>query len=488
MKRRAFMKTMGQAAAAVSLPQLWSSCQPTNQPHPNILWIAVEDLSPLMSCYGYDINPTPHLDQMAENGVLFTNTYMPAPVCSACRSALITGMMQTILGTHNHHSSRSQETAIHLPEGVKTLPELFRQAGYFTFNQGKDDYNFWYDRGSLYSGEYTTHALYGKSGKRDVGWKDRLPDQPFFGQIQLSGGKHIYQKDFKERVRNPVDRRSFDLPPYYPDHPLVREDWAQHLDSVQITDDEIGQILEDLRRDALLENTVVFFFSDHGMRLWRHKQFCYDSGLHVPFIVSWPGNPRKLGGAGTIRQDLINGIDLAATSLALAGIGIPDHMESRALFARGFEPREFVISARDRCDYTIDRIRTVRTERFRYIRNLLTDRPYMQPNYRDAWEITQTMRTLHAEGRLNAVQDRFWSEERPSEEFYDLQKDPHEIDNLAGRPDVASELERHREILNEWIRATDDKGQYPEDASNLKYMFDWWGDKCVNPEYDRFKK
>jgi hypothetical protein len=112
----------------------------------------------------------------------------------------------------------------------------------------------------------------------------------------------------------------------------------------------------------------------------------------------------------------------------------------------------------------------------------------MQPNYRDAWEITQTMRTLHAEGRLNAVQDRFWSEERPSEEFYDLQKDPHEIDNLAGRPDVASELDRHREILNEWIRATDDKGQYPEDASNLKYMFDWWGDKCVNPEYDRFKK
>ena len=488
MKRRAFVKTMGQAAAAVSLPQFWSACQSTNKQQPNILWIAVEDVSPLMSCYGYDINSTPNLDRMAENGVLFLNTFMPAPVCSPCRSALITGVMQTSLGTHNHHSSRSKETAIHLPDNVKALPELFRQAGYFTFNQGKDDYNFWYDRDSLYAGEYTTHALYGKSGKRNIGWKDRQPDQPFFGQIQLSGGKHIYRKNFKERVRNPVNRHAFDLSPYYPDHPLTREDWAQHLDSIQITDDEVGKILEHLRADGLLENTIIFFFSDHGMRLWRHKQFCYDSGLHVPFIMSWPGNPQKLGGKGTIREDLVNGLDIAATSLALAGIEIPDYMESRDLFARGFKPREHVISARDRCDFTIDRIRTVRTKRFRYIRNFFSDRPYMQPNYRDTWELTQIMRKLHAEGRLDAIQDRFWSDDRPGEELYDLQNDPHEIENLAGDPKYADELKRHRIILDHWIRKTDDKGQYPEDIANLKYMFDWWGEKCVNPEYDRFRK
>jgi arylsulfatase A-like enzyme len=269
---------------------------------------------------------------------------------------------------------------------------------------------------------------------------------------------------------------------------MVREDWAQHLDSAWITDDEVGDILEHLRTDGLLENTVVFFFSDHGMRLWRHKQFCYDGGLHVPFIMSWPGNPQKLGGEGSLREDLVSGLDIAATSLALADIEIPDTMESRDLFARGFEPRECVISARDRCDYTIDRIRTIRTKRFRYIRNFLTDRPYMQPNYRDAWEITQTMRKLHAEGGLDVIQDRFWSDERPLEELYDLQNDPHEIDNLAGRPEFVPELERHRNILEHWIRETDDKGQYPEDAANLKYMFDWWGDKCVNPEYDRFRK
>jgi arylsulfatase A-like enzyme len=285
-----------------------------------------------------------------------------------------------------------------------------------------------------------------------------------------------------------VNRQAFDLPPYYPDHPAVREDWAQHIDSAQITDDEVGEIVESLRADGLLENTVIFFFSDHGMRLWRHKQFCYDSGLHVPFIMSWPGNPGKLGGEGKIREDLINGIDIAATSLALAGIEIPAYMESRDLFARELTPREYVISARDRCDYTIDRIRTVRTKRFRYIRNFLLDRPYMQPNYRDAWEITQAMRQLHAQGQLDVIQDRFWSEKRPPEELYDLQNDPHEIDNLADRPEFEDELVRHRKILENWIRETDDKGQYPEDTANLKHMFDWWGEKCVNPEYDRFRK
>lgn len=482
------MKTMGQAAAAASLPKLWSGCRSKVEQPPNILWIYIEDLSPLMSCYGYDISPTPNLDRMAGNGVLFSNTFMPAPVCSACRSALITGTMQTTLGLHNHHSSRSEETAIQLPGHVKTLPELFRQAGYFTFNAGKDDYNFWYDREALYAGEYTTHKLYGKSGNRDTGWNDRQPGQPFFGQIQLAGGKHVYRKDFQDRVKEPVSRDALELPPYYPDHPQVREDWARHVDSAKVTDDEIGEILARLGADGLLENTAVFVFSDHGMRLWRHKQFCYDGGLHVPFVLSWPGNPQRLGGQGRVRDDLVSGLDIAATSLALAGIEIPGHMESRDLFARGFKPREFVISARDRCDYTIDRIRTVRTEHFRYIRNFFPDRPYMQPNYRDAWEITETMRRLHAEGRLDAVQDRFWSDERPEEEFYDLRNDPHEINNLAGNPEFTDELKRHRLILEQWIRETDDKGQYREDAPNLKYMFDFWGDKCVNPEYEQFRK
>lgn len=487
MKRRTFIKTIGGASAAVFLPPLITGCRGKPNQRPNILWIVAEDISPLMSCYGYDANQTPHLDRLAKNGVRFTNTFMPAPVCSPCRSALITGMMPTTTGVHNHHSSRTEETAIRLPDDIKTLPELFREAGYFTFNHGKDDYNFWYDRENLYSGDFTTHKLYGKSGKA-IDWNGRKSGQPFFGQIQLSGGKHIYNENFKNMVTAPIERNAFELPPYYPDHPMIREDWAQHLDSIQITDDEVGKIIERLRRDGRLENTVVFFFSDHGLRLWRHKQFCYDSGLHVPLIMSWAGNPEHLGVPGTVREDLVSGLDLTATSLALAGISIPRYMECRDLFAKDFQPREYVISSRDRCDFTIDRIRSVRTKQFRYIRNFFPDRPYMQPNYRDEWDITKLMRKLHAEGKLDAVQDRFWSEERPAEELYDLKNDPHEIHNLAENPSYSSELQRHRNILVHWIEETDDKGRYPEDEPNLKYMFDWWGEKCVNPEYDIFKK
>jgi arylsulfatase A-like enzyme len=404
---------------------------------------------------------------------------------------MLTGMMQTSSGTHNHHSSRTEETAIHLPVHVRTLPELFKESGYFTFNQGKDDYNFWYDREDLYSGEYTTHPLYGKSGGREIGWKDRQPGQPFFGQIQLSGGKEIYAEAFKSRVRNPIDRAVLELPPYYPDVPEVREDWAQHFDSIQLTDDKVGGILAGLREDGLLDNTVVIFFSDHGMRLWRHKQFCYDSGLHVPVIMSCAGDSARVGGAGVVRSDLVNGLDIAATSLALAGIPIPTSMESRDLFAPGFQPRDHVISARDRCDYTIDRIRTVRTERFRYIRNFFPDRPYMQPNYRDEWEITQLMRRLHARGELNPVEDRFWSKERPSEELYDLENDPHEIHDLAHEPRYRDVLAQHRGLLTRWIDETDDRGRYPEDSPNLKYMLDIWRDRGVepvNPEYDHLKR
>ena len=492
MNRRDFLKTSGSTTAAVAfssvLSQFYFGCS-KSKPRPNILWIAVEDISPFLNCYGYN-NDTPNLDRLAEGGVRFSNMFMPAPVCSPCRSALIAGMMQTTLGTHNHHSSRTEETAIHLPNHIRILPELFRKAGYFTFNQGKDDYNFWYDREDLYTGAYTTHPLYGKSGKREVGWKDRQKDQPFFGQIQLSGGKEIYSQKFMERVRNPINRNAFDLPPYYPDVPEIREDWARHFDSIQLTDDRVGEIIKQLREDGLLENTVIIFFSDHGMRLWRHKQFCYDSGLHVPFIMNWAGNPERLGGAGIVREDLVNGLDIAATCLALAGIPIPKYMESRDLLTRSFEPRDYVISARDRCDYTIDRIRSVRTKRYRYIRNFFPDRSYMQPNYRDEWEITKLMRKLHAEGKLNAVQDRFWSDERPSEELYDLEKDPHEINNLAFDHDYRDVLIKHRKILTQWIYETDDKGQYPEDSANLKYMLDIWrerGVEPVNPEYDHLR-
>lgn len=485
LSRRNFLTQLASVSLAPALSSFPAAGKTINSP-PNILWIAVEDISPFIGCYNFDID-TPDIDSLAGNGVVFSNAFMPAPVCSACRSGLITGVMPTTIGVHNHHASRTEETAIHLPPGLQTLPELFREKGYFTFNQGKDDYNFWYNREDLYSGTYVTHPLYGKSGDRVTGWQQAAKGQPFFGQIQLYGNKHIYGKSFKEKVSQPVDRNSFSLPPYYPDNPAIREDWGQHLDCIKITDEEVGLIMQNLEKDNLLDNTIIFFFSDHGMRLWRHKQFLYDTGVQVPFIIRFPGSSGPRG----VRNDLISGLDITATSLALAGLEVPSYMESRNLFASDYRQREYVVSVRDRCDYTIDRIRSVRTKKFRYIRNFFPDRPYMQPNYRDEWEITTLMRELHLQGKLDPVQDRFWGDDRPSEELYDIENDPHSINNLWLDPEYREVLLQHRQYLTEWICATGDQGQYPEDSGNLKYIYDFWinkGVEPVNPEYNQFKK
>lgn len=441
-------------------------------PRPNILWIYVEDMNDWMGCYGDTIVKTPSIDSLAAAGVRFDRAYMPAGVCSATRSALITATMQTTLGIHNHRSSRDNSSGkfpmlgmIHLPREVRTLPELFREAGYYTYNKGKDDYNFVYNRSDLYS--------------KTNDWNGRKDGQPFFGQIQLRGGKNKPVKT--------IDPSRVPIPPYYPDTPIIRREIAHHYDCVIKTDQEVGAIINRLKKDGLFENTAIFFFTDHGMRLLRHKQFVYEEGVRVPLIVHWPG-AKTTAAPGTSRKDLVSGIDISVTSLALAGIRIPPHMEGRNFFAPDYKPRSFVISARDRCDYTIERIRAVRTERFRYLKNFLTDRPWMQPQYRDGRDYTKELKMLYAQGKLNPVQARFMGPEKPSEELYDHSVDPHEINNLASNPEYSDALAAHRKILDEWMDRTDDKGQYPESAEGLAQVYFRWHTTCVNPEYKPVQK
>ena len=314
--------------------------------------------------------------------------------------------MQTTFGLHQHRSSRSPAAPIHLPEGVRTLPELLREAGWFCFNHGKDDYNFVYDRAALYDGEFkgTTNGakpkrgFYGASGKR-IRWTEREEGQPFFGQIQLRGGKWWGAlRDGKKEVEDPTDPAEIEVPPYYPDLPSIRQAFAWHHDTARITDDEVGALLGELERDGLLKETVVFFFSDHGMNnSLRHKQFCYEGGLHVPLIARVPEKWRRAS-PGEARNGLVSLLDVTATTLAFAGLERPEWYEGRDLFSREAteSPRPMVFSARDRCDYTIDCIRSVRDERYRYIRNLLPDRPWMQPQYRDNWPMVRELRVLTA--------------------------------------------------------------------------------------------
>jgi len=442
---------------------------------PNIVWIFVEDTNPWMGCYGDKTVPTPNIDSIAARGVRFDRAYMPAGVCSPTRSAIALGAMQTSLGVHNHTSSRKRvpEDVIYLPEGVKTVYELMREAGYYvTSTQGKNDFNFVFRMSDLY--DDVVRKNWGFS--RDQ-WAQRPEGKPFFAQIQLAGDKNTGQyAGAPPGTKGPfTDLSKMQVAPYYPDHPVIRRAYAHHHDTIRQTDDEVGEILDALRADGLLENTAVFFFSDHGMRVPRHKQFLYEGGIRVPLIVAGPGLP-----SGQAR-----GMDITVTTLALAGVKRRAWMEGRDLFAPDYEPQEYVVAARDRCDFTIDRIRAVITKQFKYIRNFMTDRPLMQPQYRDGHDYFEVGRELYKAGKLNAVRSFIWSPTRVPEEFYDLEHDPHETNNLANDPAHAAELARHRKLLEDWIKATDDKGQYPESIDGLRGVLTLWDKQAVNPEYDK---
>jgi arylsulfatase A-like enzyme len=465
-----------QLAAQIEIPQ--ADRLPTDNSRPNILWVYLEDTNAWMSCYGDEVVETPHIDALAARGVRFERAYMTAGVCTPTRSANITGMYQTTIGAHNHYSSFQEWRGIVSDEwdpnylGVRTIPEIFQLAGYYTFNQGKLHYNFVYDVDDLY--DHHGAKMKFQDAKEGTEWSGRENGQPFFGQIQLIGGKCGY-------APKTVDPADVPVPPYYPDHPVYREQIAHHYDTILEMDRQLGEIIQALKRDGLYESTIVVFFSDHGMHLPRHKQFLYEGGIRVPLIIAGPGVPE-----GKIREDLVLGIDLGATALAMAGVKIPPHLQGRNIFAEDYH-RTYVVAARDRCDYTIDKIRAVTTQRYKYIRNFLTDRPYLQPNYRDGTDFMRVLKELYANGDLDLVQAWFVSDERPAEELYDLEKDPHETQNLVHDPRYAQTLGVLRKILADWIVETGDQGQFPESDAALQAVLKRWGDKAVNKEYDRVR-
>jgi len=439
----------------------------TQNDRPNVLWIFVEDMNDWLGCYGDPLVKTPNIDALAARGTRFTRAYMPAGVCSPTRSAVITGCWQTTTGTHNHRSSRNSDR-IELPNGVRPMPTMLREQGFYTFNYGKTDYNFAHHPENLYDW-HKPNMNFDRIGSVSKLWQPAIAqNKNFFGQIQLRGGKN--------RTPAKMDRNKVTIPPYYPDVPLVREEIAHHYDVIEKTDREVGKIIAALKKDNLLDKTVVFFFSDHGYRMHRHKQFLYEGGVKVPCIIAGPHVQKG------VREDPISGIDLAATTMTYLGLPTPPKMQSMNVFSDDYD-RYYVVSARDRCDYTIDKIRAVTTKRYKYIRNYLTDRPYMQPHYRDPRPVTKLMRHMAESGQLNAVQMQFYGNERPAEEFYDLQQDPHQIHNLASDDAAKKELARHREMLATWIRTTGDRGQQPESELGLRAVLERWGEKCVNPEF-----
>lgn len=456
---------------------------------PNILWLFIDDQDPRYGCYGEKLVHTPNIDALASEGVRFERAYVPVPVCAPCRSALITGSYPIRLGTHNMRSGRDPIAPIYLPDGFETLPEVFRNAGYATFNHGKDDYNFAYDRSELYPvgtvpGMVNAVSWKGLRGAGD--WSEVPRDTPFFAQIQPPGGKMT--RGTAERLGEigvaPVDPADVTVPPQYPDIPEVRSQIADHLNTMQQTDYEVGKILDRLKADGLWENTVIFLFSDHGSDMPRSKGFCYEEGLRVPLIIAAPGMNDTVK-PGTVRTDLTSLMDVAATSLALAGLEIPGDMDAKNLFADDYR-RNYIYASRDRWSMAIDRIRAVRGDRYSYIRNFMTDRPLMQWYYRPNLPAYQKIEAMYKAGELTPGQALPYGP-RPAEELYDMDNDPHQVVNLADDPEHKAGLEEMRSVLAQWICDTGDKGQYPESRAALQAVMNHMGDyvgEARSPEFD----
>jgi len=451
ISRREFMAL----TATTALLGRFAVAMPPAQ-RPNILWILAEDASPHIGCYGERSIKTPNLDTLAAQGVRFENAFVTCPVCSPARSALVTGLYQTTLGAHNHRSQgdtgKAKASPQHfqsfvLPAAVPMISELFRKAGYYTSNgtyksgqaqltPGKTDYSF-INPSPPYDGS---------------DWKDCPPGRPFFSQIQLGGGKSRSDKS-SDNIGE------FVLPPYYPEHKVIRDDWKTYLNSWRKQDREVGEIIQELKKAGKLDNTVIFFLTDHGISHLRGKQFLYEEGVRVPLIIRFPDGRY----ANTVRHDLTLHIDLAPTSLALAGIRVPEHFQGQDIFAEKGAARDFIVCARDRCDETIEIIRCVRTTKYKYIRNFLSYRPRAQPNqYKDGKKISSTMRQLHKEGKLNELQARFFTPTRPAEELYDLEADPFEINNLALNHAYTKALAELRNTLYKWMVDSGDLGLIPE--------------------------
>ena len=439
---------------------------------PNILWIYAEDTSPWMGCYGDAINSeaTPHIDSIASSGVLFTRAYVPAPVCSATRSALIVGQNAIRFGGHEHRSSRGGPK-IQLPNTYQLLPTLLQAQGYTTFNHGKTDYNFVWDSNA-----------YNYNAKSKTDFADLVSRQPFFGQIQTKGGKNNTSQFPDERK---VDPARVTVPADYPNNEIYRSVVAQHYDAIRMDDDLIGEILRGLKSAGLAENTMVVYFSDHGANnLVRHKQMATEGGLHVPFIIM---GPKAWLPQQQVREDLVDLLDLSATTLAWAGVEKPKWYSGQDLFGDDFRARSFVGAHKDRLDHTIDRVRTIRTDQYRYVRNYKLDRIFLQPQYRDKKNYTQNLHQLYHEGRLSARHREIYFGERPAEELYDVSIDPHMMIDLAGDSDFADELDRHRAMMDEWL-AAGDMGEGDESVAALKANGEGtkWGEG-VNVEYEAYR-
>jgi len=465
--RRDFLKTAGLYASGLALTGCRTGSRTarvkTTGEKPNILWITCEDTSPLLGCYGDELAITPHLDKLAGEGIRYTKAFATAPVCAPSRSCLITGVYATSLGTQHLRSE------VKLPEKIKCFPEYLRAAGYYCSNNYKKDYNF-------------IDVNVWDESSPEAHWRKRQDGQPFFSvfnftsthQGQINGTDDEFYAKYRSKLEHDVrhDPAEISLPPYYPDTEFVRKIWARYYDLITFMDKQVGELLDQLEADGLADNTIVFFYADHGLGIPRFKRTLYDSGLHIPLIIRFPERYQHLspGRPGETIESLVSFVDFPPTVLSLVDLPVPVYMQGRAfLGSQSKEPRKYLFGASSRVDEAYEFSRCVRGERYKYIRNYFPHLPYIQPSqYCDQAEIMQELRRAVAEEELTPAQKLLWTATKRTEELYDTVADPHEINNLAGRPETKGVLEKLRNTLRAWMLQTRDTGLLPEAEMHIR--------------------
>lgn len=416
---------------------------------PNILWLSCEDTGPHLGCYGDAYSVTPNLDGLAQRGLRYTRAWSNAPVCAPARTTVISGLYPPSAGAENMRSM------VPMPGWFRMFPQFLRDAGYYCTNNSKEDYNL------VKPGEVWDES------SRKAHWKNRPSDKPFFAvfNFQITHESQIRNRiEDLNRIHDPGEVR---VPAYHPDTPEVRRDWAQYYDRITMMDRECGNALQEIVSAGLLEDTIVFFWGDHGSGMPRNKRWPYNSGLHVPLILHVPPKwkslaPREYQAGGTSDR-LVGFVDFAPTMLSLAGIEPPKWMQGGAFAGRfAAQPRDFNFGFRGRMDERFDLVRTATDGRYVYVRNFMPHRIYGQHiSYMFATPTTQVWQELFRAGKLNEAQSHFW-QTKPAEELYDLQSDRDEVANLVGSSSHQEVLARLRAANEAHLKDTRDVEFLPE--------------------------
>jgi len=443
---------------------------------PNIVWIVCEDMSPHLGSYGEKVAKTPVLDQLAKESVRYTQAYSTAGVCAPSRSALITGHYQTSIGGHNMRTLGLSASATNdypvglkpysavIPAGVKCFPEYLRMEGYYCTNNAKQDYQF--------DAPVTAWDESSKKGH----WRNRQDkNQPFFSvfNIETTHESQVWARDEEPLL---VDPRTVEVPRYYPDDSVSRHVIARFLSNVMMMDKQVGQIIQQLKDDGLYDNTILFFYSDHGDGMPFVKRELYQRGLKVPLLIKAPFLTK-----GSTDDQLVSFVDFGPTILSLAGITIPKTMQGQAFLGakKAKNKRKYIYAARDRMDSEYERVRAVSDGRFKYLRNYMPEKPYYQDiKYRLMNPLMTHILALKKEGKLNEDQMYWFRPNKVKEELFDTQQDPDEFVNLASNPAYASKLAELRKKQEDWINRYGDLGAINE----LELIKNWWGGKSEPPK------